>query len=158
MKNQTIRQYQKQDKDDVWKLHVDGLNQTTGFKYDSKLDDDFNNIKSIYLDNNGEFYIAEIDDKVIGMGALRKVDKTTAEIKRMRVNKKFQGQGIGSKILEKLINRAKELGYHKLVLDTSVKQIPAQKLYEKFGFKKYKQEGNTIYYKLDINKELNEQK
>lgn len=157
MKNNhlTIRQYQDQDKDDAWKLHVDGLNQTTGFKYDPKLDSDFKDIKEIYLDNGSEFLIAQMSDEIVGMGALKRIDKTTAEIKRMRVDQKFQGQGIGSQILKKLIDRAKEIGYQKLILDTSVKQICAQKLYEKFGFQKYKQEGNTIYYKLNIKKHVN---
>lgn len=74
--------------------------------------------------------VATHHDKVIGMGAVRKIDASTAEIKRMRVDLDYQGNGIGSQILDKLIEVTQELLYQKLILDTSVNQIAAQKLYE----------------------------
>ncbi|MGE7828241.1 GNAT family N-acetyltransferase [Paenibacillus sp. NPDC093718] len=53
----------------------------------------------------------------------------------MRVHPDYQGKGYGQKIYENLETKANELGYKKLHLDTTAKQLPAQKLYEKFGFK-----------------------
>ena len=89
---------------------------------------------------------------MVGMGALRKIDGNTAEIKRMRVEIKLQRQGIGLLILNYLIGRAKELGYTRIVLDTSTNQIAAMRLYEKSGFKEY-QRGeiahlHMIYYEM----------
>ncbi len=45
-----------------------------------------------------------------------------------------QGQGIGSKVVEFCINKAKEDGYKALRVDIVPGNIPAQKLYEKYGF------------------------
>ncbi len=154
MKNVKFRQYRDSDKDAVWQLHVDGLNQTGSFIFDPKLDSDFKNIKNIYTENRGAFFITLIDDIVVGMGALKKVDFDIAEIKRMRVDIKYQRKGIGSMILEKLIERAKELDYKKLILDTSERQEAAIRLYEKYGFREYDRKkfgkNETIFYELDI--------
>jgi len=154
VKNLQLRQYQFVDQDTVWQLHVDGLNQTGSFVDDRKYDQDVLHIKETYLDNGGEFLVALLDNKIVGMGGLLKMDDQTAEVKRMRVDVNYQGQGIGSFILEKLIQKAKELGYKKLELDTTENMIAAQRLYEKFGFKEFKRGRaghlESIFYELDI--------
>ena len=151
--------YQDSDKDAVWKLHVDGLNQTGTFIFDPKLDSDFDDIKDIYIENGGEFLVATTDSTVIGMGALRRVDFDIAEIKRMRVDVNHQKLGVGSMILKNLIKRAVDLGYKKLILDTNEKQIAAKQLYKKFGFREYKRDKpgdyERIFYALDLNKMVN---
>lgn len=149
-----LRQYQDTDQDTVWQLHVDGLNQTGSFVNNPKHDQDLLNIKETYLSHKGEFLIALINNKIIGMGAFRKVDNQTAEIKRMRVNREHQGKGIGTLILSSLIQKAKERGYKKLILDTSTNQAAAKHLYEKRGFKEFKR-GKTehlenIFYELEL--------
>ncbi len=147
------RQYQVSDQKKVWQLHLDGLRQTGSFVDDPSLDADLLAIESVYLDD-GDFIVACVQNEVVGMGAIRKVDSGTVEIKRMRVSLNHQSKGIGSAILDKLIERAKELGYKKAVLDTSDQQEAAMHLYEKKGFKEYKRGElghlNVIYYYLDL--------
>ncbi len=54
-------------------------------------------------------------------------------------------------ILQRLIKRAKELGYKKLILDTLERQDFAQRLYEKYGFQRSgKGEGGIVFYALEI--------
>ncbi|KKT34617.1 MAG: GCN5-related N-acetyltransferase [Parcubacteria group bacterium GW2011_GWA2_44_12] len=153
-KTVSLRQYEASDKEAVWQLHVNGLNQTGSFIFDPALDADFENIKENYLCNGGEFFVVSLNDEVIAMGALRKVDEKTAEVKRMRVKNQYQRQGIGSMMLESLIQRAKELGYKKLILDTSERQSGAKRLYEKYGFSEYKRarlnDHTIIYYELTL--------
>ncbi|MDD4901874.1 MAG: GNAT family N-acetyltransferase [Patescibacteria group bacterium] len=147
-----LRRYRTSDQDTVLRLHVEGLKQTESFLDDPKYNQDFSNIKEIYLNNRGEFLMAMLNDEIIGMGALRKINEQTAEIKRMRVDLKYQRQGIGSTILDRLIDRARELGYEKIILDTNTNQAAARRLYEKYGFKEYKRGSvahlQTIYYEL----------
>ena len=158
-KNITIRSFT--DSDDptvIYQLHIEGLKQSDSYISSSQarknLDQDLTNIKTTYLDNQGDFLLALKDSTVIGMGGLRKIDDTAAEIKRMRVKPEFQGQGIGSMILDALLARAKQLGYQKFILDTAIKQTAAQHLYQSRGFQEYKRgeiHGHkTIYYSLDI--------
>jgi len=158
MENIKLRQFEEKDQEAIYNLHIKALKQSESFidnpKVREQLDQDLKRIREEYINNHGEFFVAMIDNKVVGMGALRKINKTTAELKRMRVEPAFQSKGIGGLILDKLIERAKELDYKKLRLDTTVKQIVAQRLYESRGFKVhdrgkiYGQE--AIYYQLDI--------
>lgn len=154
MKNLQLRQYQTSDQDNVWQLHVDGLKQTDSYIDNREYDQDMLNIKNTYLDNGGEFFVASLDNKVVGMGGLLKMNNEIAEVKRMRVNIDYQQKGIGSLILESLIKRAKELGYKKLELDTTENMAAAKRLYEKHGFKEFKRGKaghlESIFYELEL--------
>ncbi|MGG3283602.1 GNAT family N-acetyltransferase [Paenibacillus solani] len=99
---------------------------------------------------NGDFLVGTVDGNLICMGAYRKVDEITAEIKRIRVKTEFQGRGYGSQILAALEKSAEYRGYTRLILDTTSRQIPAQKLFLKnnyieFSRRKY-DEMELIYY------------
>lgn len=140
MEDITIRQFVDSDQEAVWNLHIAWLQQTGSYVENTAYDSDLENIAQNYINNAWTFLVATHHDKVIGMGAVRKIDASTAEIKRMRVDLDYQGNGIGSQILDKLIEVTQELLYQKLILDTSVNQIAAQKLYESRWFVEYKRE------------------
>jgi ribosomal protein S18 acetylase RimI-like enzyme len=154
----SLRRFENRDKESVYNLHIKAMKNAgtlietpnARLEWDKDLDD----IERIYINNGGEFYVATVGDVLAGMGALRKIDATTAEIKRMRVEPSMQGKGTGKLILDKLMEKARELGYKKLVLDVAEKQKGAQHLYESRGFKEYKR-GNlggqeTIYYQCEL--------
>jgi ribosomal protein S18 acetylase RimI-like enzyme len=101
-------------------------------------DEDLKNIFEVYINNHGAFLIAEHDDKIIGMGALKRVSDQIAEVKRMRVSPEHQGRGLGTKLLKFIEKKAEELGYKELILDTSDRQKAAIHIYKKHGYKEYK--------------------
>jgi len=74
------------------------------------------------------------------MGAFKKHKENICEIKRMRTDPAFQGNGYGRQILENLIKNAKEMNFNKIILETSDKQIAAMRLYKTNGFTEYKDE------------------
>jgi amino-acid N-acetyltransferase len=61
-----------------------------------------------------EFYVAELDGKVVGCGALHVMWLDLGEIRTVAVDPVCKGQGIGSKILDSLTGRASQLGLTKL--------------------------------------------
>jgi GNAT superfamily N-acetyltransferase len=75
-----------------------------------------------------------IAGEVVAMGALRRVSAAVAEVKRTRVDACHQRRGFGRAVLHGLEARARELGYRTLRLDTTVQQIPAQRLFRADGF------------------------
>ena len=129
-----LRRYEDADAAVVWRLHEAGLRQTNSHAGDGPWDDDLRAVRRSYLDSGGEFLIATSNGEAVGMGAIRRSSSGTAEVKRMRVDQRFQRQGIGRMILERLIERATELGYGTLRLDTTTTQLPAQRLYLSSGF------------------------
>ena len=85
------------------------------------------------------FYVAYDDNETaVACGALKHYDDQTAEIKRMYVKPKHRGRGISKLILTELEDKAKELNYNRLVLETGLKQPEAMNLYNKFGYKPLK--------------------
>ncbi|GCE24150.1 GNAT family N-acetyltransferase [Dictyobacter kobayashii] len=130
----TLRRYTPADQQAVEHLHVSAIQQTGAYLGRGPWDDDVYAIEDTYLQNGGEFLIGECDGQFVAMGALKRTSPQRAEIKRMRVSPAYQGHGYGQRILDELEARARVLGYQTLHLDTSILQIPAQKLYEKNGF------------------------
>lgn len=93
---------------------------------------------------------------MVVMSALKRAILRRAEIKRMRVSPEYQGHGYGQRLLEELEPRARTLGYHILHTDTSVLQIPAQRLYETNGVREVGRDvlqqevGKDAYQPLEV--------
>jgi len=146
-KHFTLRRYTPADREAVEHLHVHAIQQAGAYLGRGPWDDDVYAIEEAYLNNKGEFLIGEWDSVFVAMGALHHTNPERAEIKRMRVVPEYQGRGLGQIILSELEARAHSMSYKILHLDTSVLQIPAQKLYEKNGFREV---GRDNYGGLDV--------
>ena len=143
----TLRSYTPADKEAVEDLHVYAIKLTGAYLGRGPWDDDVYSIEESYLNNGGVFLIGERDGTFVAMGALHRTTAERAQVKRMRVHPDYQGRGFGQTILDELERRAQSLGYKTLHLDTSVLQVPAQKLYEKNG---YQRVGTDIYQGVDV--------
>jgi GNAT superfamily N-acetyltransferase len=84
---------------------------------------------------DGSLLLAFYNDQPAGCVALKKLDDSFCEMKRMFVYPEFHGKGIGYALAKAIIDEAKKIGYSNMKLDTSIRQIEAQKLYQGFGFK-----------------------
>jgi GNAT superfamily N-acetyltransferase len=128
-----VRDYQARDAAAVWRLHVEALS-SVGALYPGPWDDDFNRIIEVYFDPGGTFLVGELDGGIVAMGALRRIDPETAEIKRMRIRPDFQRRGFGSLILRALEAHAAQRCLWHLELDTTTEQSAARAFYEKHGY------------------------
>jgi len=73
-------------------------------------------------------------DNLAGCAALRPVDATRAEAKRLYVRPEFRGRGVGAALLEYLIDEARAAGYLEMVGDTMPVMTDALALYKRRGF------------------------
>jgi ribosomal protein S18 acetylase RimI-like enzyme len=153
-----IRRYQDTDNPAVWELHQRALGPTGAFLRYGKWDEDLHEIHNHYLNNGGEFLIGVFDNKIVCMGACRNKSITLAEIKRMRVLPDYQRRGFGQTILTKLEEEASKMGNKELCLDTTTKQVGAQKLYKKNGYVEVRRgklaEFELIFYHKHISTKL----
>ena len=129
-----IRRYEPSDHEAIWSLHKTALRAVNADAGDGPWDDDFHQIEDVYLRGGGEFLVGVLDGRVVAMGALRRSSEFRAEVKRMRVHPDYHRRGFGQAILTALEQRARELGYRTLRLDTTTVQEAAQRLYTKNGF------------------------
>ena len=100
-------------------------------------------------------------NQLMGCGALKFLDKDHGEFKSIRIHDNFRGKGYGSKIVNHLINEAKNLKIKRLSIETGSGDFfaPARKLFNNCGFKPcppfahYKEDINSLYLTklLDIN-------
>ena len=129
-----VRRYRASDHDAVWDLHNVALNEVGAHAGNGPWDDDLHRIESEYIEAGGEFYVGVIDGRIVAMGALKRLTGTRAEICRMRVHPNLQRKGLGTRILSKLEERARELGFRTLTLDTTAGQVAAIRMYTKAGY------------------------
>lgn len=90
-----------------------------------------------YNNNNGVYYIAVEDEKILGgagINQLAGVSEKVCELQRMFLLPESRGKGIGQKLMDMCIDAAKDSGYEKIYLETLDNMESARKLYLKSGF------------------------
>jgi putative acetyltransferase len=92
-------------------------------------------LRRVYAPPEATVLLAVLDGSPAGCGALRRLDATTAELKRMFVPESYRGRGVGIGLGRSLLAAARRAGYRRLRLDTSIRQLEAKRLYERLGFR-----------------------
>lgn len=80
------------------------------------------------------FWIMLDGEEIIGTAALKRMDERRCELKSLYLYERFQGRGLGRKLLETVIEEAVCSGYREMYLDTLSTSARALILYEKAGF------------------------
>ena len=88
-----------------------------------------------YAPPKGALLVTESDGRVAGCVALKSLGNGACEMKRLFVDPAAHGLGLGSALAKAVIERAKSLGYSRMMLDTGPLQVEAQTLYHKLGFR-----------------------
>ena len=83
----------------------------------------------------GRMYLALVDGKAAGTVALARNDKDYCEIKRLYLRPQYRGMHISRKLVDKVIQDAREIGYRYMRLDTFPFMKSAIRLYESYGFR-----------------------
>ena len=104
------------------------------------------------------FWSARGNERVLGCIALREIDELTGEIKSMRTAAAARGAGVGSALLVRLLDEARQRGYSTLYLETGSQDYfaPARRLYARHGFSTcgrfadYKDDPNSVFMRLAL--------
>src|SRR5215207_6355756 len=107
--------------------------------------------EQIESDPNHELLVAEQDGEVIGtlhlmfLPSLSFQGGLRAQVESVRVDKRVQNQGIGSKMMKWAMERAQQRGAHVVQLTTHKTRLDAHRFYERLGFK-----GSHLGMKLSL--------
>lgn len=131
----TIRPASNDDLQPIVKL-VFGVLKEFGLQPDpSSTDADLQDIETNYLRRGGIFDVIEdAEGNVVGSVGVFPIDGNICELRKMYFVPGIRGLGLGSYVLQRAINQAKELGFTRMVLETSTRLAAANRLYVRFGF------------------------
>ncbi len=128
-----IRSYIPSDREHVNRLYHDGLIEGENLPNDTGADID--NIDEAYFsDERAHFWIAEYDGQIAGMIGVAPDGPNVAQIRRLRIDKKFWGKGVRTKLLQAALAFCRHHEYLKVVLDTRFERGSAIGLFEQFAF------------------------
>ena len=128
------------------------LNEDLCFQNFSKEMDEF---PGKYSPPSGFCLGAYQENEIVGCVCLRKFDQDAGEVKRLYVTPQGRGKKTGFLLMTALIEKAKTMGYKKLLLDTLQRLEAANKLYEKLHFREitpyyHNPIPDVIYWELNL--------
>ena len=86
------------------------------------------------IDSIKQVVVAYIANVPVACGAIKQIEESVAEVKRMYTLPAHRGKGIAAQVLQELEGWAAESGYQKCVLETGRRQPDAVALYQKSGY------------------------
>ena len=108
------------------------------------------------LEKGGHIFVALYNGFPVGVCALCPMPEESAydfELAKLAVNNSIQRKGIGRRLCDTVIDKARELGGKMLFLESNTRLKPAIALYRKLGFKELP-EYHPAYARGDIQMEL----
>ena len=108
-----------------------------------------------YAAPRGCILLAEEEGRAVGCVALRPLGINICEMKRLFVVPAYRGQGAGRLLACAVIDRAREMGYRKMRLDTVATMKAARTLYFSLQFRnieayRYNPVEGSSYMELDL--------
>ena len=100
---------------------------------DTALDDMYRE----YQKEKAIYFVIEMDGKIVGGAGISQLDNydgPICELQKMYFLPTARGKGLGTKMMVKCLEKAREFGYEKVYIETMPYMIAAQKLYERSGF------------------------
>ena len=100
-------------------------------------------LQSFY--NGGALFLGYEDETPVASVAIKKIDDSTCEIKRLYVKPEHRGKGYSRQMLNAAIERAQQLGFTMATLTTRPAVMPiAFQLYTRSGFENLGEENGVI--------------
>lgn len=136
-----IRQATRQDVSEVVRLLSDDLLGSQREKYDSVLPHSYYDaFEWIDQDENNELIVGEMAGEIVGTFQLTFIPGMSyggswrGQIEAVRVDGRYRNQGIGQRLMEWAIERARQRGCYLVQLTTNKSRSDAHRFYERLGF------------------------
>lgn len=143
-----IRPIRRSDNPDVARIIRDVMTEfgAVGENY-SISDPEVDAMFEAYPAPGSAFFVVESGGRILGcggMGPLAGAEANVCELRKMYFLPELRGTGMGSKLLRRILESARQAGYAQCYLETIAAMKQARKLYRSFGFKDIDQAlGNT---------------
>lgn len=96
---------------------------------------DLSDIEKTYTNNGGTFIVIENgQNEIVGSIALLRLDSNNCKLRKLYIAKDFRRLNLGSRLLDQALQRASELNFKTIYLETVHTMTAAIHLYRKLGF------------------------
>ncbi len=147
-----IEPYSAEYRDAFYRLNEEWI--TTYFQMEPLDHQALEDPQKYILDRGGHIFVATVDTEPLGVCALiRRDDLDCYELGKMAVSPKAQGEGLGWKLGRAVVEKARELGARRILLETNTVLVPAVRLYQKLGFREL-EGAESLYDRCNIIMEL----
>ena len=119
-------------------------------------DEELATLPGHYAPPAGRLLLGDYEGQLAACVALRALEETICEMKRLYLRPAFRGKGLGRVLAEHLIAEARHIGYHRMRLDTVEPVMKdAVAMYRRLGFREippYRENPNpgALYMELDL--------
>ena len=104
-------------------------------------DADLADLEVAYFARGGSFdVLVNRAGQIVGTVGFSPIDDRRCELRKMYLAAACRGRGLGKRLLEHALGRARELGFRRVELETAATLSAAVKLYESFGFRPFEPE------------------
>lgn len=90
--------------------------------------------ETTFMRAGGDFFVAEHDGNIVGMGGFRPNVAGQAEVLRVRVHPAMRRRGVGRQLMGAIENAARQAGLSEMFLDTALNQPDAVAFYQGLGY------------------------
>lgn len=138
--------------------HTDDLHLIDAYFDPAAYEREIASLPGAYAPPDGVLLLCRDSGLAVGCAALKRLDESTAEMKRMFVPSMARGRGAGRALAEEILEHARAAGYRAVCLDTSVRQNEAIALYRGLGFTEVdayydvpaELRGWLVFFRLDL--------
>jgi len=104
--------------------------------FESKIATELSEFLNRFDRTHDGFWVARLDERIVGSVAIDGKEALTngARLRWLIVDPRFQGRGIGNRLLGRAVDFCRNANFKRVYLFTFVGLDPARHLYEKFGF------------------------
>ena len=127
------RPFEPRDQTMARQLILNGLGEHYGF-IDETRNPDLDNIQENYTAIGATFLIAQLDERIVGTGALLEEEPNIGRIVRMSVDHVYRRSGIGRTIMQYLMEAARQNKYTQVRLETNSDWYDVIAFYTSLGF------------------------
>ena len=147
----TIRRFSLHDQKETRALILEGLGEHFGF-IDETANPDLEDIQEYYVNTGCVFLIAERAQEIIGTGCLVRTGPETGKLVRMSTAKSCRREGVGTALLNALLNEAREMQITEITVATEPDWTDAVSFYRSHGFVAFGKDEIDIFLRLNIHR------
>ena len=144
-----ISPFDPPDQAAVRALILAGLKDHFG-ELDPAFNHDLDDIAASYIATGGVVIVAELEDRIVGTGALIPEKPGVSRIVRMSVDRAIRGRGLGKRLVTQLIEIARARGNHQILVETNDDWRDAIALYRSCGFEDERVIDGEIHLQLAL--------